>query len=233
MTYWVYKLTYDTGAAPHARGGLLSLAICKPRIREGAVVGDVIFGFSGRSRRVNRGKRLIYVAEVTEKMARPGEYYERPQYRGRWDCIYERVRDRLAWRPGSLTHAEGKFRAKDLGPAPRYHRAVVLLSDQFRYLGIEGTMDHAGKWPNLATFVHEMGIGERELEPQSEMGRMLTELKRDLWRTRSAKEVGEPTEPPSDEPAWGSAVQRAGASKSCAPRSRASGDPPRPTGGCG
>jgi hypothetical protein len=87
MTFWVYKLTYDTGAAPHVRDGLLSLAICKPKIRLGAVPGDVIFGFGGRSRRAIRGERLIYAAQVTSKLAAPGEYYEQPQYRGRWHCI--------------------------------------------------------------------------------------------------------------------------------------------------
>ncbi len=118
MTYWVYKLTYDCGTAPHVRDGLLSLAICKPRIREGAAVGDVLFGFSGRSRKVNRGERLIYVAEVTEKLAVPGEYYERPEFRHRWDCIYERKGERLAWRAGSLTHEGEECRPRDLGPAP-------------------------------------------------------------------------------------------------------------------
>jgi hypothetical protein len=68
MTSWVYKLTYDTGAAPHVQNGLLSLAICKPKIRLGAVPGDVIFGFGGRSFPVIRGARLIYVAQVTSKL---------------------------------------------------------------------------------------------------------------------------------------------------------------------
>src|SRR3990172_541148 len=204
MTYWVYKLTYDTGAAPHVRDSLLSLAICKPRIRKGAAVGDVIFGFSGRSRRTNGGERLIYVAEVTVKLTKPGEYYERPEFRDRWDCIYERVGESLVWRPGSLFHKDGSSAAKDIGPGPDHARAIVLLSREFRYLGADGTMDYVGRWPNLATFVHERGIGEREVEPESDMGRMLSALKRDLWRTRPAGQIGLPTEPESGQPSWSS-----------------------------
>lgn len=233
MTYWVYKLTYDCGTAPHVRDGLLSLAICKPRIREGAAEGDVLFGFSGRSRKVNRGERLIYVAEVTKKLATPGDYYDRPEYRSRWDCIYERRGERLMWRPGSLTHEGEEFRAKDLGPGPSYPRAIVLLSDTFRYLGGDGTMDYAGPWPNLATYVHEMGIGHRVVEPGSEIGRMLTELKRDLWRARSIRSVGTPTEPYAGRPSWETETDSVGTSRSCAPRARPSTATPRRSERCG
>jgi len=203
MKYWVYKMTYDTGAAPHVRDGLLSLAICKPRIREDAVEGDVIFGISGRSRRVNRGERLIYVAEVTKKLRTPGEYYERAKYRDRWDCIYDRLGDKLSWRPGSLFHKDDPVALRrDIGPAPLYHRAIALLSDDFRYLGSEGTSDFARRWPNLGTFVYEIGIMEQDVEPESDIGRMLTAVKQDLWRKCPASRVGTPTEREPQVPAW-------------------------------
>jgi hypothetical protein len=202
MTFWVYKLTYDTGAAPHVRDGLLSLAICKPRIRAGAARGDVIFGFAGRSRAVNRGERLIYIAEVTDKLETPGEYYERAEYRDRWDCIYARRGERLVWRPGSLFHRDGSSADTDLGPAPMYPRAVVLISNEFRYMGAEGTMEYARRWPNLGTLVHERGIGELQVEPDSPTGRMLSALRQEIWRTRSADRHGAPTEPALGPPGW-------------------------------
>jgi hypothetical protein len=190
--YFVYKLTYDTGAAPHASEGLLSLAICKPRIRASAHVGDVIFGFAGRSRAVNRGERLIYIAEVTEKLDAPGEYYERPDFRRRLDCIYDRVGSKLHWRYGSLFHQNNSCVVTDLGPAPVYPRAIVLLSEDFRYFGEEGTLDYAGRWPNLFSFVHECGRGHRVVQPDSAVGRMLSELKRHSWRSWPAGHCAPP-----------------------------------------
>jgi hypothetical protein len=203
MKYWVYKMTYDTSAAPHVRDGVLSLAICKPRIREDAAEGDIIFGISGRSRRVNRGERLIYVAEVTKKLTRSGEYYESAKYRGRWDCIYDRVGEKLVWRPGSLFHKDDPVALRrDIGPAPLYPRAIALLSDDFRYLGDEGTSEFARRWPDLGSFVYEIGIMEQDVEPESKIGRMLTELKREIWRSRRAGDVGPPTEPELSAPNW-------------------------------
>ena len=39
-----YVLMHDSGMAPNPRGGLISLATCKPRIRESARVGDWVIG---------------------------------------------------------------------------------------------------------------------------------------------------------------------------------------------
>lgn len=219
MAFWVYKLTYDEGAAPHVRKGLLSLAICKPRIRTAAVRGDVIFGFAGRSRPVNRGERLIYIAEVTDKLDKPGEYYERHEYQDRWDCIYKRHDGRLVWRRGSLFHRDGSSFDTDLGPAPLYPRAIVLLSRRFRYMGAEGTMDYVRRWPDLGTLVHERGIGELRIEPDSRVGRMLSELREEVWRTRAPDHHGPPTHPAAGPPAWATVgeVQARAGQHECAP----------------
>ncbi len=44
---YVYKMTADNGGAPCVHRRLLSLAICKPKIRKAANRGDLIFGFGG------------------------------------------------------------------------------------------------------------------------------------------------------------------------------------------
>ncbi|SFN54073.1 Nmad2 family putative nucleotide modification protein [Dokdonella immobilis] len=41
---YVYKLTNDDGGAPCVEDELLSLCICKPRIRSVAIEGDVLIG---------------------------------------------------------------------------------------------------------------------------------------------------------------------------------------------
>ncbi|HPY31129.1 MAG TPA: hypothetical protein PLT00_12660 [Verrucomicrobiota bacterium] len=44
---FVYKMTADNGGAPCLMNDLLSLAICKPKIRHKAKVGDWIIGLGG------------------------------------------------------------------------------------------------------------------------------------------------------------------------------------------
>ena len=62
---WSYIVAFDGGTAPCVDNNLLSLCICKPVIRRGAVIGDWIIGFT----RKEVGENLIvYIAEVTEKI---------------------------------------------------------------------------------------------------------------------------------------------------------------------
>lgn len=42
---WAYVCPRDDGNAPNLSNGLLTLAACKPKIRLGAVPGDIVFGF--------------------------------------------------------------------------------------------------------------------------------------------------------------------------------------------
>jgi hypothetical protein len=45
---YVYKMVVDNGGAPCVTRKLLSLAICKPKIRKSAERGSLIFGFGGK-----------------------------------------------------------------------------------------------------------------------------------------------------------------------------------------
>ena len=60
---FMYKLTTDNGGAPCVENELLSLCICKPKIRMSAKVGDWIIGMGGKSVNDLRN-RLIYLAKV-------------------------------------------------------------------------------------------------------------------------------------------------------------------------
>jgi len=54
---YLYKLTTDNGGAPAVYRGRLSLAICKPRIRGKAEIGDWLVGVAGKGLR--QGAPLI------------------------------------------------------------------------------------------------------------------------------------------------------------------------------
>src|SRR5262249_55834447 len=95
---FIYKMVADNGGAPCVFRNLLSLAICKPKIRKSAKKGSLIFGFGGKGYK----ERLIYIARVTDKLEGRA-YYQRQKYAGRPDCIY-RVVDGRAERKGSARY---------------------------------------------------------------------------------------------------------------------------------
>lgn len=132
---FVYKIVADNGGAPCVWHGLLSLALCKPKIRKSAGVGTLIFGFGGKE----YGERLIYVAEVTEKPV-TGEYYRQPRFAGRPDCIYEDVLGKSKRKDDARYHTGSDKRPKDVGM--RFENADVLLSRKFRYFGDRSTADY-------------------------------------------------------------------------------------------
>lgn len=123
--------------------GLLSLAICKPMIRSTAERGDLIFGFAAKS--LHADNRLLYIALVTAK-ARSGNYYTMGRFAHRGDCIYERRGDRFVWRSGALHHGPRDL-VHDLGEHPDYAKANVLLSDDFRYFGANGSAEYKARYP--------------------------------------------------------------------------------------
>ncbi len=84
MAYYYYKMVADNGGAPCVYRNLLSLAICKPKIRASANVGDWVFGFGGKR---SLGERLIYIARITDKVE-DGTYYRDPKYQKRSDRVY-------------------------------------------------------------------------------------------------------------------------------------------------
>jgi hypothetical protein len=173
MKYYFYKLMYDAGSAPCVTSKLLSLAICKPKIRTSARVGDWIFGFGSATR---LGNRLIYIAEVTGKHGN-GDYYNLQKYQRREDCIYQWNGDRLVWKPGSKFHINGSW--KDIGDPP-YQTANVLVSSNFRYLGSEGTTEYLQQYPSLANSLSKLTQGHR-VNHGERLEKELDRLRLEMW----------------------------------------------------
>jgi hypothetical protein len=66
MDVWSYKIRRDYGFAPNPFYGFCTLACCKPDIRKGAGLGDLIFGFGSAALSL-RG-RLIFGMRVSEML---------------------------------------------------------------------------------------------------------------------------------------------------------------------
>lgn len=172
---------------------MLSLAICKPTIRVGAEVDDLIFGFTANS--LDRRNRLIYAAVVTKK-APKGEYYEGDKFTGRDDCIYEFRKGQYQRRENAKFHNNRGDLTHDLGEHPEYSRADVLLSTDFRYFGINGTDEYKSKYGLIRKAVESLGRGQRvNLAP--ELREQFLAMKKWLWRENPSKMLGRPTDAPS------------------------------------
>ncbi|MBI4178577.1 hypothetical protein HY522_04015 [bacterium] len=188
---YFYKLTADSGGAPCIQDGLLSLAICKPMIRSAAKPGDWIFGFAAKSLRTDNP--LLYIARVAEKPS-SGEYYTAKKFKRREDCIYERRGNRFVWREGALHHGPEHL-VHDLGEHPEYSKASVLLSNDFRYFGANGSAEYKARYSLIKDAVEHLGRGHRSRHDEP-LRMELEALKQEIWNGTRKKVLGAPTSKP-------------------------------------
>jgi len=183
---YVYKLVVDNGGAPCVHRGVLSLAICKPKIRKAAAKNDFIVGLGGQ----RLGNRLIYAAKITDKPT-VGGYYEAEQYAGRPDRIYRNAGGAAILRDSAKFHSTGAQLAKDVGR--RFEHADVLLSDDFVYFGSKGQQIDESRFPTVAAMLGRLRQGHRvnhSTAVQSELEALIAEL----WSLPTRSAVGRPTD---------------------------------------
>jgi len=185
-------MTNDGGGAPCIERGLLSLAICKPRIRVGAEPGNWILGYTANS--LDPSNRLIYIAKVTGK-ARDGEYFRDEKYVNRRDSIYRMEAGRFRWKKGALYHSDADV-PHDLGSPPHYQKAQVLLSKDFRYFGANGTADYKDRYPKVKAAFEALGRGHR-VHHDEPLLHELQLLIAEEWAKTSRKVLGRPTSEPT------------------------------------
>jgi|HubBroStandDraft_2_1064218.scaffolds.fasta_scaffold182939_2 hypothetical protein len=178
---YIYKMIVDDGGAPCVRDGILSLAICKPAIRSVARRGSILLGFAGKG--LYADNCLVYAAKVSEHLdAR--EYFLEPRYATRPDCIYRWDGRGFEWKNGSKFHSSASL-LRDLGEAPEYSRANVLLSEgteNFRYFREKCPIRYKKEYPHLKSLVEDLGQGHRvNFEPN-----LLAELRRFIPRVWDA-----------------------------------------------
>lgn len=136
MHIFSYVITHDSGFAPNPFGGFLTLATCKPRVRQGARKGDYIVS-TGSSATVGNHK-LVYAAQVADivLLADYGTIsdYEikRPSTRGEWwhkhgDNIYFIIDGQ--WKQRRNIHHGQDAMDHDLGGKN------VLICNRFWYFG--------------------------------------------------------------------------------------------------
>jgi hypothetical protein len=182
---FVYKMTTDNGGAPCVFNNLLSLALCKPKIRKTAEPESLIFGFGGK----NYQERLIYVACVTRKLEGP-TYYRESEYSSRPDCIYRVECGKAVRKASAVYHADSDQRQKDVGL--HFENAFVLLSNDFRYFGRKGTADYKKQYREIKRLIESLGQGHRRYHPE-ELRKELLALVGEIWKVHPhTMKIGDP-----------------------------------------
>lgn len=187
---YFYKMTADNGGAPHVRDGLLSLAICKPRLRSTALCGDLIFGFAADKLRDDNA--LIYAAVIT-KVSIGGKYYTNAEFAGRGDRIYKKMGREFVLRENARYHTADQ-RGRDIGSCPAYERACVLLSTDYRYFGSRASAMDRSKSPEIMRALTSLSQGHR-VHHEFQLRIELEELKKRIWSEPVTNDP-RPTSPP-------------------------------------
>src|SRR5690348_12619531 len=78
MKLWSYKVTRDFGFAPNPFFGFCTVACCKPDVRRGAVVGDLIVGCGSSG--LDLVGHVLYAMRVQEKLTFQ-QYWDEPRFR--------------------------------------------------------------------------------------------------------------------------------------------------------
>jgi hypothetical protein len=134
-----YKMTDDSGFAPNPFWGILSLATCKPQIRESKKPGLYIAGFTSKelcNEKVGF-ERLIFIMKVSEKIDFNTYYHDHRFY-----CKKPSPESRITKSGDNIYHSiNGKY----LQVKNFFHNSkntehdlsskMVLLSKQFFYFG--------------------------------------------------------------------------------------------------
>ena len=129
----------DNGGAPNPWFNVCTLAICKPKIRKHAQIGDYIVGFGSKNDySIDKSDHIIYIMKVTQKLTYH-QYYQFcqnnlknkiPNSRNKLgDCIYF-LKNKKYNQIKNQYHDNSCY-SKDISSD------YVLLSDDFLYFGRE------------------------------------------------------------------------------------------------
>ena len=147
---FAYRVEHDRGLAPNPFFGICSLAVCKPKIRKKAEIGDFVIGTSSYDRdRVRRsrvaGGGAVLIMRVTDVTCFDDYHADhprkRPDMRGSrmrrgGDAIYHRDPVTGEWIQADSLHSHpgGRLSAADLRRDTGLTENI-LLSEDFTYWG--------------------------------------------------------------------------------------------------
>ena len=141
---FLYVVDRDFGFAPNPFHNLCSLATCKPRIRQSAVIGDWVLGIGGG--KMGATGRCIFAMKVTEKITF-NDYWENPLYKDKkpvrngskrivvGDNIYHLNTETQVWSQAFSHHSQADGTLNEYNRDRDTSSKFVLLSKHFYYFG--------------------------------------------------------------------------------------------------
>lgn len=175
---FLYVVDRDFGFAPNPFHGYCSLATCKPKIRNSAVVGDWIFGLGGK--RLGATGKCIFAMKVTNIITF-NEYWNNPLYNDKkpvrngskkmvlGDNIYHYDDTSNSWFQAFSHHSNIDGSLNEYNLKRDTTSKNVLLSTHFYYFGKE-----APTIPKdiLRLLKYKNGVGHRKYN-SAECSRLL------------------------------------------------------------
>jgi hypothetical protein len=141
-----YVVRYDREVAPNYDLPAVTLAICKPRIRRGAAIGDLVLGFATASDRGRSRYEVVWAGVVSEKLdfadywvdsrfqdKKPGGASLHP------DNIYEPI-------GLELRQVENDNHGPDSEHTDKSGRYVLVMNPSWRFAAGQKEMPDSIKW---------------------------------------------------------------------------------------
>ena len=154
-----YKMTHASGFAPNPYYGVLTLATCKPQMRNNTKIGNWIAGWTSKNMRGCRSKsenkysteigeeRLIYLAKVTDKLSYNDYWEKHPEKRPDiYSKVFERRYGDNIYQP-SKDDPTGFVLVKNMHHCTKEKKdcdlksKYVLICSEFYYFGIERSLE--------------------------------------------------------------------------------------------
>lgn len=143
MRVHTYVIATDAGSAPNYDRPFFTLAVCKPRIRRKAEIGEVVLAFAGKHVNPTEPHNVVWAGVVTEKLSFT-EYWNDRRFGGKKpdksehpDNFYRPVDGRLLWvqndvhGPDATNHDTGGKFVLGFSPSWRFGAYGPLMPSEF------------------------------------------------------------------------------------------------------
>lgn len=171
MRVHTYVIVTDAGSAPNYDSPAVTLAICKPRIRKKAKMGEMVLAFAGSKMNPVSGHSVVWAGIVSEVLTF-SEYWNDPRFASKKpdrtevpDNLYKPTNGGFIWQPNPIherdaqDHDTGGLNVLVFNHSWRFGALGPVLPEHFglRMVGRRGerlTNLSNSEWQRLETWLN-------------------------------------------------------------------------------